>query len=92
MKKSYFFTGLVMTLASYSINAGQMGSGGVSEVYDGGYKSSEGYTIYRIKCNSGGSGSAFQKSNGRWYDSGGSSFSDRYQGWSLSKFANEMCS
>jgi len=79
---------LVTSLA----NAGSIGSGGVSKADDGGSKSSAGYTIYYIKCNSGSGGAAFQKPDGYWYDDGGSNYGDSYRNLSLSEFANKACS
>lgn len=91
MKSTLLAIAVFSSIAISSAMAGDIGSGGVAETYDGGYKNTEGGPIYIIKCNSGGSSSAFQKSDGRWYDGSGYSHSDRYKGMSLSQFANEMC-
>lgn len=91
MKSTLLSIVVFSSITISSAMAGDIGSGGVAETYDGGYKNTEGNPIYIIKCNSGGSSSASQKSDGRWYDGSEYSHSDRYKGMSLSQFANEMC-
>lgn len=65
---------------------------GVNEVYNGGYKSSDGHVIYRVKCNSGNSASAYKDSSGWWKDSGGSNYGERYRHLSTKQFAAKFCS
>ena len=68
---------LVGLLVVSSAQAGRFGSGGVKETYDAGSKSCGGNTIYAVRCNSGGGDTAFQKSDGYWYDSSGNNHADR---------------
>lgn len=91
MKKVLMASVAIVVLAAGNAHAGRFGSGGVSEAYDGGYAASGGQTIYRIKCNNGGSGSAFQKSDGYWYDGSGNNYGDSFRGLSLNGFASKAC-
>ncbi len=78
------------TSRSSSSSCGQLGCGGVKESYWGGYKSSNGYKIYIIRCNNGAKTNAFYE-NGWWKDGSGSSFGQKYRGMSLDRFASSMC-
>ena len=64
---------------------------GLKEIYDGGYKSSQGNIIYRVKCHSGQSASAYKDNNGWWRDSGGSSYGSNYRNLSAQQFGNKYC-
>ena len=77
-------------LATSLVHAGRFGSGGVKETYDAGTKTS-GNTVYAVRCNSGGGSTAFQKSDGYWYDTSGNNHGDRYRNLSLSEFARKVC-
>ena len=90
MKKLVVLLFAGVTFAATSAMAGTIGSGGVNRTYDGGYKSSQGHTIYIVKCNSGGQDSVYKASNGFWF-SGGSNFGSSYKGLSLSSFASKAC-
>lgn len=65
---------------------------GVKEVYDGGYKSSAGHIIYRVKCHNGKSASAFKDGSGFWKDTGGSNYGERYRYSNEKQFAAKFCS
>ena len=77
--------------ASSSSSSRSQNSSGVKEVYNGGYKSSEGYPIYIIKCKQGSKFNAFQRPNGYWYDGSGSNYGDHYRRLSLDAFAAKKC-
>lgn len=64
---------------------------GVHEIYNSGNTSSKGYKIQIIKCNNGGSYTAF-KENGIWFDGSGSRYSSRLDNLSLQDFAEKKCS
>jgi hypothetical protein len=63
---------------------------GVKEVYYSGSKSADGYKIYRIKCTSGSSYTAFQKSDGYWYDTA-FNYGSSYRNLSSGQFAEKKC-
>ncbi len=63
----------------------------VKEVYDGGRKSSDGFIIYIVRCNSGRSTSTFRDNKGWWKDSGGSNFGEKYRYLSNHEFAVKYC-
>jgi len=63
----------------------------VKEIYDGGYKSSKGYIIYRVVCKSGRDASAYQDSAGRWKDGSGSNYGSGYRNLSLQNFGEKYC-
>ena len=75
--------------SSYSSSSSK--KSGVKEVYDGGYKSSQGFPIYKVKCYGGRSGSAYYD-GGKWYDGSGYSYGSGYNGISSPNgFARVFC-
>lgn len=87
------------TTSTYSNNASVRDSSksssrstsGLKEVYNGGYKSSQGNIMYIVKCNSGRSVSAFKDNSGWWKDSGGSKMGERYRNLSPQDFGEKYC-
>ena len=66
-------------------------SGGLKEMYNGGYKSSQGNIIYIVRCNDGRKISAFKDSSGWWKDGSGSKLGEKYRHLSNQAFGNKYC-
>lgn len=69
----------------------QQNTRGVKEYYDGGYKSSKGFPIFKFVCNNGNARSAFKDESGRWLDGTGQPYGDRYRNLTPERFAQEGC-
>lgn len=63
---------------------------GVKKMYDGGYKSNNGHTIYKIECNNGRRKTAYRENDGYWYDVG-RNYGSNYRNLSPNEFANKIC-
>lgn len=79
------------TTSSQSSGSSSQSSSGLKEVYNGGYKSSQGHIIYIVRCNDGRKVSVFQDNSGWWKDGVGSKMGEQYRNLSPQSFGEKYC-